>query len=495
MWEYFATVGINFYFCKKALYLMTTFHLPLRLPAHTQTGVNVLTVCALMVAAVWAFGTEGFGVACALSVAMLVPQWLYARMSRGERSGGELLAVVGALLAVWAFFNIYQWTAAVGRSLSEPQLVSDAVGYFRWAHNHYHDLPQDCDTKFTGFPLMIALSWTLLGQSIAWPIALNVMLTLLCIVLAGQMACRVLETRVAAGRERIALLTMGGTSVLFYFISHATLLLKEPLTYFAVALAALAIARMKQSAPKAKAWQDMAVFVGAIAILAIARTGVIYFIMAGVLLAFADCRKMWRYAFTLIGIALIGLGIGICFSNGFSTEVQMRIIAGAYNGGDIMSQVYQAQDAYTQFISQYHNMPVWQKMLLLPATCTVQIFIPFPWAGAEETSIATIATRFQWGWYAIAGIALFYLFVCSWRKHALGWWGVWPFICFAAAAFSAGGAVSRYALPYQPLMVVVAVWVVCQVRKSTWRRTFIAWSLAYAAVATTILAYCYTQTH
>ena len=474
---------------------MSRFQIPLRLPAHAQSGVNVGTVCVLTGSAVWAFGSAGVGVACAFAVAMLVPQWLYAHLSGRERSGGVLLAVVGALLAVWAFSNIYQWTAAVGHSLSEPQLVSDAVGYFRWAHNHYHDLPQDCDTKFVGFPLMIALLWSVLGQNIAWPIALNVMLTLLCIVATGQVACRVLDGKVGESRRRIALFTMAGTSMLLYFMSHATLLLKEPLTYFAVAMAAYAIARMKHSAPQGKMWTDVVAFACAIAILAIARTGVIYFVMAGVVLAFADCRRMWRYAFTLIGIALIGLGIGIYFSNGFSTEVQMRIIAGSYNGGDIMGKVYVAQDAYTQIFAQYHSLPVWQKILLLPATCVVQIFIPFPWAGVEETSIASIATRFQWGWYAIAGIGMFYLFVCSWRKRALGWWGLWPFVCFAAAAFSTGGAVSRYALPYQPLMVIVAVWVVCEVRKSTWRRTFGVWCVAYAISVAAILAYSYAQTH
>ena len=42
---------------------MSRFQIPLRLPAHAQSGVHVGAVCVLTAAAVWAFGSTGVGVA------------------------------------------------------------------------------------------------------------------------------------------------------------------------------------------------------------------------------------------------------------------------------------------------------------------------------------------------------------------------------------------------------------------------------------------------
>ena len=77
----------------------------------------------------------------------------------------------------------------------------------------------------------------------------------------------------------------------------------------------------------------------AVALMSIARTSVIYFLVAGVIITFFDNKDMWRYACTLLGIALIGMGLGIYWSNGFSMEVQMRILAATDTGGDIMKTI------------------------------------------------------------------------------------------------------------------------------------------------------------
>lgn len=475
---------------------MSIVHIPSQKSQRIQLGVELAMMCVLLVASLSAFGTSGIGVACAFAVAYGVPRWLYARLSGGEEKGALVLAAAGLALVVWAFCNIYGWTEAVGHALSNPEISSDDNSYFRWALHYYDGSVEEIDTKFIGFPLMILISWQIFGVSIVWPIAINVMLTLLTIVLTGQMAGRALEGRVKADRPYITFLAMLGTVLLCYWMSHGAMLLKEPLTYFAVALAAYAIARMKavRAESGGRMWTDIALFVIAIAILSISRTGVIYFVMAGVALALIDNRRMWRYGTTLMGISLVGIGMGIYWSNGFSAEVQMRIVAGANAGGDIMHHVYKAHGAYGEAMSHYFALPAWQKLLLLPVTCIVQLFIPFPWPSVEGLSIGSLATRFQWGWYAIAGVALFYIFRLSWKKQSLGWWALWPFVCFAAAAFSTGGAVSRYILPYQPLFVVVAVWVVCKYREGQWRRSFRIWLATYALVVAAILLYCYFQT-
>lgn len=493
---------------------MNTLFLPSQKCLRSQLLVELIAMCILFAAAMSVFGTSGVGLACGLGVAYVVPRWLYARLSGGETRGGIVLMVAGLLLVVWAFRNIYGWTLAEGHSFADPVLRCDDKGYYLWALHYYDGSVPEPDTKFVGYPLMILMSWKLLGHSIVWPIAINVMLTLLTVVLTGQTAGRALAGRVQADRGTITFLAMLVTSLLGFFMSHAAMMLKEPLTYFAVALAAYAIARMKEmdEDSRGSVWHDIALFTIAVALMSIARTSVIYFLVAGVIITFFDNKDMWRYACTLLGIALIGMGMGIYWSNGFSMEVQMRILATTDTGGDIMKTIYQARGIYGEMMSDYFFLPVWQKLLLLPVTCTLQLFIPFPWVDNEVLDVWSVATRFQLVWYAVAGVSLYYLFVLAWKKINLGWWAMWPFVCAAAVAFTTSGTVSRYILPYEPLFATIAVWVLLKYHEATTpneddkqqkgtthhkdniRRSFNLWCAAYAVTVTITLIICYLTT-
>lgn len=475
---------------------MNTFYLLSQKRQRIQLSVELMAMCILFAASISVFGTDGVSLACGLGVAFAVPRWLYARLSVGEIRGRKVLTVVGLMLVAWAFRNIYGWTVAEGHSFADPALHCDDRAYYLWALSHYDGSVLEPDTKFVGFPLMILLSWRLLGHSIVWPIAINVMLTLLTVVLTGLTAGRALAGRVRADRSTITFLAMLVTCTLCFFLSHGPMLLKEPLTYFSVALAAYAIARMKETdvASRGSVWRDIALFAVSVALMSIARTSVIYFLVAGVMLTLLDDKSMWRYACTLIGIALIGIGMGMYWSNGFSVEVQMHMLAATDAGGDIMKSIYQARGIYGEIMSDYFGLPVWQKLLLLPVTCTLQLFIPFPWTNTEMINIWSVATRFQFMWYAVAGVSLYYLFVLAWKRKSLGWWALWPFVCAAAVAFTTSGTVSRYILPYEPLFVTVAVWVMLKYHEGNCRHSFNLWFVTYAAAVIVILATCYLVT-
>ncbi len=475
---------------------MEAAHITSKRFLRVQTCVELVCACLLLVASVVAFGTTGIGVACALGVAYAVPRLLYAHISGGEPWGGLVICVFGILLVAWAFANIYGWTEAVGRTVANPDLHCDDSLYFQWALSHFNGSVPEPNTKFVGFPLMILLSWRLFGPSIVWPIAINVMLTLLTIVVCGQMSARVLSQRLQSGRTQITVLTMLGLAVLGYFMSHGPMLLKEPLTYFSVALAAYAVARMKalDATLNGPAWRDVACYTVAVAIMAITRVSVVYFLMIGVALTLADNRRMWRYAVALFGVSVVGIVLGVHWSNGFGAEVQTRIVASAESGGHIMKDLFLAKGVYGEMMSGYFQQPLWQKLLLLPVTCTVQFFIPFPWPSTETLSVGVLATRFQWVWYAVAGVVLFYLFTQSWKRQSLGWWAMWPFVCIASVAFVTSGSVSRYTLPFQPLFVTIAVWVVCKYREGEWRGLFRVWCACYAIVLVAALACCYALT-
>ena len=71
---------------------------------------------------------------------------------------------------------------------------------------------------------------------------------------------------------------------------------------------------------------------------------------------------------------------------------------------------------------------------------------------------------------------------------------MWPFVCAAAVAFTTSGTVSRYILPYEPLFVTIAVWVLLKYHEGNWRRSFNLWCATYVAAVVLILTICYLTT-
>lgn len=462
----------------------------------TQLLVELTAMIILLVASFSVFGCAD--VALGLGVAYMVPRLLFDKLSGGDFKGGVVMTAVGLLLVVWGFHNIYCWTLDGGHTLCDPALHSDDSVYYQWALHHYDGSVAEPRTRFEGFPMIVLLSWKLFGHNIVWPTGVNVMFTLISIMLTGLTAGRVLAGRVNADKSTVTFLAMLITSLLGFFLSHATQLLKEPTSYLSVTLAAYAVARIKQTSLPPRfdksAWRDIALFTLAVLLMAASRTSVIYFIIAGVALAWLDNKKMWRYATTLLVIAAVGVGVGIYWSNGFSWELQMRILTGADGGAEVMKRLYQAHGIYGVLMSDYFDMVVWQKIMCLPVTCALQFFIPLPWASAAEPGFWSTVTRFQLVWYAVVGIYLYYIAYRSWRKSGLGFSAWWPLVCAAGVAFATGGTVSRYLLPFEPLFVIVAVCALLQLRDERRggisHRAFRIWCVVYAAIVAAALAYC-----
>ena len=468
--------------------------------ASIQLGVEVLAFAAMAaIISQYFLPADTAKMMAGVIVAYAIPRFLYSRLNCHNRTGSIVLMVAGLGLAALAILHFYSYTVAHGATFDHPHLTSDDSGYFNWALYHYNGTGEEPDTKFLGFPFMMLCTWKLFGVNIVWPTAVNMMCTLFSLILSGQVAARMLEGRVKTDSKHIAATAMVATVILIYFMSEGLRLQKEAMTYLGVMLAAYGIARLKclDNSRWSRTWADLTLFALGTFILAVTRTGVTYFVLAGIVLATLDNRKQWRYGLLLIGIVLIMAGLGIHFANRFTIGRQMRIIGGAYNGGDIMSVAYTASDAqqaYAQMLGDYHHFPMWQKLLLLPFTSIVQFVIPFPWVTIGETTFLSYIPRLQWGWYLVGGIALFYYLFLSWRRkgRSLGFWALWPLVCFLGAAFVTGGSVSRYALPYQPLFATLAVFVYYRLREGQHRRSFTIWSALYILTLATALITCYT---
>ena len=97
-----------------------------------------------------------------------------------------------------------------------------------------------------------------------------------------------------------------------------------------------------------------------------------------------------------------------------------------------------------------------------------------------------------WPWYAIGCIILFY-FIWLWRKKStpLRLWALWAAICWLIPAYLFGGSVSRYVMPFIPILVPLALVVIGELRSHRHITPFKWWATSYAVVLILALTACF----
>ena len=427
------------------------------------------------------------------TVAYLVPRFAYSRMSNCTTMGVAALSWAWLVMGVLGINYIARATVCVDASLSQPALWNDAARYYNYALQlfHHHSTGNAVD-PFPGLPLLTVLLWKVFGISIVPPLAMNMMLTLATIVLTGSLASSLLDGRTSMSRRQVAWLAMAMTATLFFFLSHGTQMLKEPLTYFGVMLCALALASLTRLNDTRLAWRPIALFALGITIVAMARTTYSIMMLAGVLFIGVGNRPQWRNA-----LAMLVLGAAIYYAaNEFGHALSYNYYDSYFdsNKSAEISQQYiigANQQPLANIVGDYFSLSLWRRALLLPLLCAVQFVIPFPWIMGDVT-ISELVPRIALPWYAIGGLTLYYLGWMSWRKQtSLGCFPLWAAFCFAVPAFIAAGSVSRYMLPFQPLMVPMAIFAVATLRERHYRKNFIIFVIAYTLLLAATLIVCY----
>lgn len=440
---------------------------------------------------------DAISIILSMVVAYLIPRLVYSRSSMSCRCGQWLLLIVGFLLALYVVFSIKVCTVDVNSTLEEPEIYSDSGAYYAWALSHYDGRCPSPKLPFKGLPLFMLWQWRVLGVSIVWPLALNYMFTLLSIVMTGKVACRMLCRKFESIKpSTIAAVAMLLVSFLGFLLSQGMRIQKEAGCTLGLLLVGYTLAGMAsgEEHDKKTRWRDLALFITGCLLLAMVRTNFVYFAVVGALMmTFSNHRAQWRYG-TLL--AVISLVITVVFSIIFSYTFgqQYRTV----DGGDAMALAFKVgivQQPYFNIIGDYYHYPEWKRLLLLPVTSGVQYIIPFPWLyDYSNADIFSLLPRMRWMWYFVGGACLFYfLFITILhpKSNNLGMWAWWPLVVFMLIAFITGGSVSRYALPLQPLFVVIAVYILLNLKQGNYRRSFTIWMIIYAFILVAILVLCY----
>lgn len=440
---------------------------------------------------------DAISITISMAVAYLIPRLIYSHSRYWCRAGHWLLLAVGSLLAMYVVLSIKACTVDVEYTLEEPLLHSDSGSYYAWALSHYDGRCPEPKLPFKGLPLFMLWQWRVLGVSIAWPLALNYMFTMLTIVMTGKVACRMLCRKFTDVQpSTIATMAMLLVSFMGFLISQGLRIQKEAGCALGLLLVGYTLAGMAsgETLTRSHRYRDIAIFVTGCLLMAMVRTNFVYFAVAGaIMMTFSNHRANWKYG-TMLAVlaAVITVAFSIMFSYSFGQ--QYRTI----DGGDAMALAYKTgvvQQPYANIIGDYYHYPEWKRLLLLPVTAGVQYVIPFPWLyDYSGATIFTLLPRFRLMWYFVGGACLhyfLYITILHPKSNNLGMWAWWPLALFMIIAFITGGSVSRYALPLQPLFVVIALYVLLKVKRGHYRRSFTLWMIIYAFVLVAILVMCY----
>ena len=442
-----------------------------------------------MAAASTQFGlADGSKITLAMTVACALPMWAYASRSWATRGGLWALLAISAVVAGCSMYNIWDWTLHSGGTLAHPVLRADDSHYYEWALYHFDGSGQNLPVMFPGLPVLMMGLWSLLGVSVVWPMAMNAAFVLAAVVTAGAVARRVLEGRVSASGPAVAVVAMVMTGVLAYFVSQGIRIQKEAMVYLAIGLTGYALAGLRRSDSFTAA--DWWAYALACVILAFGRTTYLYFVIMGVAMMWAgNARRHWRTAAVLVAVAAALMAVGNHFAY-YSVERHVIIV----NGGNEMREAYindGAQAPYLRLIGDYFNYPKLLRAAMLPLTLAVQFIIPFPWLKSAVVSVDTVLPRLAYGWYAVGAMAIFYFVAVSWRKRDnLGLWAWWLAASYAAIAYITAGSISRYVLPFEPLMATLATYVLCRAAEGRQRKALAGWLAAFAVVLGAALAVC-----
>ena len=442
---------------------------------------EALAAVMLVVVSVNHFGWgDGGRITVSFLIAYLVPRIILSRSRGYSVAAGVVLLMVAVLCVSLDVARMALWIKYEEFSLSFPNIGGDGRNYFKWALAIYNsNMPPDMK-YYPGFSLIIASLWKLLGVSVVWPLAMNLMFTLTSVVMTGLTTRRLLTGRVTMSSTSLVTTGMVLCGLLFHYLVIGTCMLKEGTVIGAMAMAGFAMAAMAAPDEERHAlWRDIILLVVAGAILAVVRASYIYFLMLGlVIMALPHWRRDWPMVLSIMAVMAVMLLAGRHFAF-YSIERHGDVVAGGWN----MNRFYinsASQLPYKSLLGYYFLYSPLHRLFVLPIPLAVQFLLPLPWTQLSGVTIFTFFSRLTWGWYLVGGLAAFYYLFIGWRRHLnMGAWPWWPALVFGGIAYVMAGSVVRYVLPIQALFIPVAAYVIARWREGQWRVQLRYWAILF----------------
>ncbi len=401
------------------------------------------------------------------------------RHTSGHSSKGEVvLCLAATLLSLGLIANVYSFTTSAGGTDASPILHnSDALRNWNDAL-YYLGVNADRSPLTHGmYGAIVSIVMRLTGISVTAALMISVAATMVTLLCTSTLAVNITARR-GDGWRAMAL-----TAAICYLMASGVILVKDAWVIAAVALAAVALSRFELS------WRTMLLMIVSSAMLALSRPNMLPAILLGVMIML-PVRRHDRTRLTAAAIAatIIIIAWTIPTALALSPDAS-RVIAGHEALGIKFDHAQQAP--YYALVGDYMQLPLWQRVLLMPFSATVQFFIPFPWNFLRDTTygLSQIYAHVSYLWYAFGGVIIYYLlFARRGSGKPLRLLTLWGVLIWLVPCWCFGGTISRYALPAIPLLAPAVLYTLSSHRAT---RKFKIFCLTFATLVIATLLICY----
>lgn len=408
------------------------------------------------------------------------------RLSVGPGVWSErMLAGMAALLTIGVVVNIWYFTTESGGTLSSPVLQNwDARRTWEKSLNVVAGTPlSDPFFAYDTPGLLYGALMRLTGVSILYPLMFNVLCALLAICCVGRI------TILLTGRRDTACLAMLMMGLMCYFMVQATVLIKDcPVTLASALMVLCYIGPLCRQDGRPGVAEVLFMSVAVVLtvffrqnMLMLFAAGAIFFVVRG-----ADARRTALWAAVVLAVCTVAKYL----AQMVLPVVELRDII-VHDRGLDMILVEPKTLAWDNFIGDYPALSVWRKLALLPLSILLQFLIPFPWNfGRDMVFGPTLAVaHFGYFWYFAGALVLYWIASLSRRSPAAMCRVVaYGMFLTVITAYVTSGRVSRYCLPYLPMLIPAAAYTAV----TAWRRRSLRlWLAVFAALLLPGLCVCH----
>ncbi len=388
-------------------------------------------------------------------------------------SGMWVLLVATTIISIGIIINVNYFTGFESANTQMPLLQNpDAKRYYADAlYSMGHEAGVATEAKNHGYGLMISWLWRITGITIVSPLILNMLFMLLAIILSGGIAWRLLNGVMSRSGEWISTCAMIMSASVCYFLNSGTLLLKEAGLIFAFSLIGFSIISLaKLSTTTIHRIGVVVMFALGVLLISLLRFNFLIMVVVGIIML-----QVWKRNNLLLGgayllVCIVGwLMVSlVMYQDGIETaQIASKIIEGRGGIGAFFFENTD-HDTYNAIVNGYFEYPWWKKIMLLPMSAAVQFLIPLPWGYCDDIQFGyTLAyAHFSYPWYAVGGLLLYFvLFQMNRAPKLLCRMVMWGVLMWLVPAYLFAGTVSRYTLPFLPLLIPAVVYVVGSCRK------------------------------
>lgn len=401
-----------------------------------------------------------------------------------SRAMAWILTASATLSLLGVILNMHLFTVALGGTVSDPVLMNfdahrdwnGALGLLSGTESPRPILPMAYVAA--GLIALFGRDFTVLLScvSLCYPLA---------IAGIGGVAWFA-----SGGKRRVATIAMVLTALMCYLYTQSTVFLKDvPLTMLMAVLTCL-LARWRMTGFRPGAAEvTIAMIVAIVAGLLRTNMGLIVVAMA-VVFGIGRRDNLWPFVF----VALAGLLSKFVVD---PLVYHYNIDAVKVLTADPSSLIVLKNEntaAWDNILGDYSTMPFYRKLLMLPLSLVVQFLLPFPWNifRFNDFGYTMCVAHLGYTWYFAGALILYWLFT-MWRqapaamRHTVAC-GV---LLTIVTAWLSSGRVSRYCLPWLPMLLLAAASVIAR----GWRKSLGVWLAVFTVLLATTLIICYMMQH